>query len=197
MDSQIDASNITVSAAYGQVTLKGAVEALWQKYRAEDIASGVRGVVGVANEIAVVPKEDVLDEEIARDIVDAINRNANVDADKVDVRVEDGYVTLTGTVQDWVAHEAAYEAAVGTLGVKGVTDELSVETTVKPPYTDSEIAQAVRDQLVWDNQVDASRIAVQARQGLVTLTGTVPSYSEKLAAESDALLVKGVVSVTD
>jgi hyperosmotically inducible protein len=195
VDSQIDASRITVSATYGQVTLGGTVDALWQKYRAEDIASGVRGVAGVNDEIAVVPNADILDQEIAQDILDAINRNANVDVDRVDVRVDDGYVTLTGTVRDRVAREAAYQAAVGTLGVKGVTDELAVETTVKPLYSDSEIAKSVRDQLAWDNQVDATHVAVEATSGQVTLTGTVPSYSAKLAAESDALLIKGVVSV--
>jgi osmotically-inducible protein OsmY len=195
VDAEVDASEITVDVRNGHVTLKGTVEAVWQKFRAEEIASGVNGVLGVTNEIAVVPSEDVLDEVIAQDIVDAIDRNINVDVDNVDVRVEDGHVTLSGTVEDWVARDAAYEAAINTLGVKGVDDELVVETQVEPLYTDVEIAQAVRDQLIWDNQVDASDITVEVRDGRVTLSGTVATYSAKLAAEGDALMIEGVVSV--
>ena len=62
IDSQVDSSEITVSSSDGQVTLEGTVAALWQKLRAEEIASVVKGVLGVTNEIAVVPTEDVLDE---------------------------------------------------------------------------------------------------------------------------------------
>jgi hyperosmotically inducible protein len=195
LDAQIHASEITVSAAAGQITLEGTVEALWQKFRAEQIASDVKGVLGVTNEIAVVPAEDVQDEVIAADIVDAIDRNVNVDVDNVDVTVEDGFVTLSGTVKDWTAREAAYDAAANTLGVKGVTDRMLVETGVRPPYTDAEIAQSVRDQLGWDNQVDASDITVKVHDGRVTLSGAVSSYSAKLAAREDALMIKGVVSV--
>jgi len=195
VDSQVDSSEITVTSVDGQVTLGGTVEALWQKLRAEEIASGVTGVLGVTNEIAVVPTEDVLDEVIAQDVVEAIDRNANVDVDSVDVTVDYGYVTLTGTVSDWVARDAAYQAAINTLGVKGVSEQLIVESGIEPMYTDSEIAMAVRDQLGWDDQVDAAGVTVEVVDGEVTLMGTVSSYSAKLAAESDALMIEGVVSV--
>lgn len=195
VDSQLDAADITVSSAGGLVTLGGKVQALWQKYRAEDIASGVNGVLGIINEIAVVPGEDIKDEVIAQDIIRAIERNSNVDVNSVNVTVNDGYVTLTGTVDDRTAREAAYQVAIHTLGVKGVTNELFVETGIEPLYTDSEIAQAVRDQLLWDNQVDASKVIVDVHDGRVTLSGTVPTYSAKLAAESDTLMTKGVVSL--
>jgi osmotically-inducible protein OsmY len=195
VDSEVDSSKITVTSVDGHVTLGGTVAALWQKLRAAEIASGVKGVLGVSNEIAVVPTEDVLDDVIAQDVVDAIDRNANVDADKVNVTVDDGYVTLTGTVSDWVARDAAYQAAVNTLGVKGVSEQLTVESDIQPLHKDSEIAKAVRDQLEWDNRVDATDVSVQVIDGNVTLKGTVSSYSAKLAAESNALMIEGVVSV--
>jgi osmotically-inducible protein OsmY len=195
VDSQIDGSAITVSATHGQVTLSGTVKALWQKVRAEEVASGVSGVLGVTNEIAVVPTRDVVDEVIARDIEQAIARNSNADVDNVDVTVENGNVTLAGTVADWVARDAVYQAAINTMGVKDVTDRLIVESGVGPLPTDDQIGRSIRDQLRWDNQVDATDVTVEVVGGQVILIGTVPSYSAKLAAKSDALMIRGVVSV--
>jgi osmotically-inducible protein OsmY len=53
----------------------------------------------------------------------------------------------------------------------------------------------VRDQLAWDPQVDPTRIVVSAKDGAVTLTGSVPSYYELTRAVEDVRLVGGVTQV--
>jgi len=58
--------------------------------------------------------------------------------------------------------------------------------------TDLRIRQDVLDELDWEPRVDAAHIGVSAREGVVTLTGHVESYIEKLAAERAARRVKGV-----
>jgi osmotically-inducible protein OsmY len=74
----------------------------------------------------VVPTGDIIDETIGREIVDALERNANVDVDMVDVKVENGTVTLAGMVPNWRARRSAYEAALFTRGVINIRDNLVV-----------------------------------------------------------------------
>ncbi len=118
--------DIEVDVDVGLVTLSGTVPTLWQKSRAEELATEVVGVVGIENQLAVVPTEDILDETIAENIIHTIDRKAAVDVADVNVRVRDGVVTLSGTVPSKVAHDAAYEAALFTYGVTEIEDRLTV-----------------------------------------------------------------------
>lgn len=60
---------------------------------------------------------------------------------------------------------------------------------------DLKLQRDVSEELEWDPAVDAAHIGVSARDGVVTLTGHVPSFSEKLGAERAARRVKGVKAV--
>jgi osmotically-inducible protein OsmY len=197
--SEIDAQDISVTALGGVVTLEGTVDAYWKKLKAEDLAAGVAGVTGVSNELAVVPTGDVVDQTIADDVTRAVDRRLVVEAGNVDVRVHNGIVTLSGVVDSWQAHDAAYDAAVSTLGVQGVVDELLVEAPTPPPgkqpLTDDEIRKDVVEQLLRDTRIDATDVTVAVDDGVVTLTGTVPTYLSRLAAADAARLIPGVLSV--
>jgi osmotically-inducible protein OsmY len=57
---------------------------------------------------------------------------------------------------------------------------------------DLQLQRDVIDELEWEPSVNAEHIGVAARNGVVTLTGHVESFAEKLAAENAALRVKGV-----
>jgi osmotically-inducible protein OsmY len=70
-------------------------------------------------------------------------------------------------------------------------------TTASITGTDVRVRGAVVRQLDWDPEVDASAIGVSAGDGVVTLTGFVNSYAEKLAAERVAKLVRGVRGVAN
>jgi osmotically-inducible protein OsmY len=63
--------------------------------------------------------------------------------------------------------------------------------------SDSEIKKMVEDELRWDPDIDATDIAVTAKNGVVTLAGFVPSYIQKFEAEKDAKRVQGVVGVAN
>jgi osmotically-inducible protein OsmY len=118
--------SIDVRVDNGKVILEGTVNAVWKKIKAEDIVSNVDGVLSIINKIAVIPTGDLIDENIAKDIIAAIDRNVSLDVEDVNVEVERGRVTLTGTVPSLIAHRAAYEAAVYTYGVVGVDNSLLV-----------------------------------------------------------------------
>ncbi len=111
----------------GIVTLKGTVDAYWKKITAETEAQTVPGVINVINKIAIAPREDYVDEEVAKDIVDAMSRKATVPARDVNVTVKDGKVNLTGTVPNWTAFYEAERAAERTLGVIDIDNNLRIE----------------------------------------------------------------------
>lgn len=128
--SDVDGSNIKVSAHEGVVTLTGSVPLHWQKSRAEDIALALKNVYEVRNLLAVVPAGDLPDQVIAEAIEGALARNRQIDPSDVDIQVENGRVRLEGTVPSWSAHAAVYQAARYTPGVREVDDHLVVPRTV-------------------------------------------------------------------
>lgn len=124
--SDVEAYKIDVTVDNGWVTLEGTVDAFWEKISAEEEALEIHGVLGVSNNIAVVPTEDYVDEAIAEDIVDALERNVNVTADDIDVSVENGTAILKGFVKTVSAKKAAHETALYTPGVTDVDNQIVI-----------------------------------------------------------------------
>lgn len=124
-DPDVDSTKIDISVSAGVVTLEGDVDSYWKISRAEDNAN-LLGVVAVKNKLAVVPEEDILDEDIAEDIVNALTRNYLTDIDDITVKVEDGSVTLTGSVTSWTAFRSAEDTAFFTAGVREVDNQLQI-----------------------------------------------------------------------
>ncbi len=129
----LDMSDIRVSVGIGIVTLEGSVDEYWKKYEAERLVSRARGVIDVINEITVVPTMSIADRAIADDVRSALERNFNVDIEDVTIEVEDGVVTLSGTVPNWTARRAARTAAELTRGVVDVIDQLTIRTASAIP----------------------------------------------------------------
>ena len=124
----IDSSSMTVTVAGGVITLEGTVDAHWKKAYAESRVSGLRGVMGVENKLAVVPTGDLADELVAEDIVGALDRDSLVNADCVTVAVNGGIARLSGEVPSWVSRDAAEEDASYTAGVVDVQNDLQIAT---------------------------------------------------------------------
>lgn len=133
-DTDIDADKIDVSVMGGLLTLRGTVDAYWKKFQVEDISYGITGVIDIINELAVVPTKKPQDEEIARSIENALERNTFVEAEDVNVVVEDGRVTLTGFVPNWGAWRAAHNVATYTKGVIKVVDGLAIRYLEEAEY---------------------------------------------------------------
>lgn len=123
----IDASRLDISVDSGLVTLEGSADSFWQKRRAEELVYELTGVMGVRNNIMVVPTENVVDEAIAQDVISALDRNYNVEIDEIDVQVSNGVVTLKGTVPNWIQYYAAEDTANYTRGVISVINEMAVQ----------------------------------------------------------------------
>jgi osmotically-inducible protein OsmY len=63
--------------------------------------------------------------------------------------------------------------------------------------SDSDIRKDVEDELGWDPDIDTTDIAISVKNGVVTLAGFVPSYSQKFQAEKDVKRIAGVVGVAN
>jgi len=198
LSEDVDVGDITVqTTSDGTVTLSGSVDSYWKKVRAEEIASGVKGVSVVINNIEVSTGESVTDQMVQADIASSLERNADVDRENVTIEVDDGEVTLSGTVDSWMAYTEAEEAARYTVGVEAVTNNLQIEPPAGTEAGRAEIRSDVRNQLEWDYRVDQNDVNVAVDEGVVTLSGTVENFSAKEAAEADAWSVTGVIDVVN
>ena len=132
-DPDLEKSDIRVSVKNGTVMLEGSVDAYWKKWEAEYTTCNVRGVCDIVNKVTVVPTMQISDKIIAEDVRAAIERNRSVDIEDVDIRIDDGVVTLSGTVPIWDARRAAVNAAKFTKGVIDVRDDLTVQRMTSVP----------------------------------------------------------------
>jgi osmotically-inducible protein OsmY len=122
----INLLDMDVEVNAGTVVLRGTVETYWKKLYAENLIEPEPGVVFIENHLAVVPTENVIDQEIANDIIRSIEAKANVNAENVDVKVTNGNVMLTGMVSNWSARCSVFESALYTAGVVDVDNQLAV-----------------------------------------------------------------------
>lgn len=121
----IDSADITPVVNKGWITLKGSAGSYWQKTLAEQVVSGLSGVLGVTNELAVVPSKGLADQSIASAILSGLERNAYVDPESVNVEVQSGTVMLSGAVSSLSAYRAAQDVAEHTVGVVNVINNLA------------------------------------------------------------------------
>jgi osmotically-inducible protein OsmY len=112
----------------GYVTLTGSVDWLLQKQEAEKGVRHVRGVRGVFNHVEVKPR--ATEKDIRHRIVEALHRNADVDARHVNITIEQNVATLTGRVGSFVQFEAAGRAAASAPGITRVHNRLQIRATL-------------------------------------------------------------------
>ncbi len=192
-DMRVRPNEIGVVVKDGVVTLTGWVDSYLKKLAAEEAAHRVPGVKAVANDIEVrLPgSAERTDADLAAAVLNALKWDAAIPADKLDVTVSRGWVTLKGEI-DYAFQKRDAERAVERLaGVKGVTNLI----VVKPRVAPGDLKQQIEKALVRNAETDAQRITVEVQGSKVILRGTVRSYVEKKAAEEAAWSAPGITEV--
>jgi osmotically-inducible protein OsmY len=137
------------------------------------------------------------DTQIHHDVLEELKWDSRVDETEVGVEVDNGVVTLTGTVSSWAKRVAAQEAARRVIGVLDVANDIGVKVPGGLTRTDTEIAQAVRHALAWDVLVPDDKISSMVSDGWVTLDGTVERWSQRDDAERAVRNLTGVKNVVN
>ena len=124
LDSMVP-STIDAKADNGKVTLSGTANWRFQRDEAESVASNIRGVISIENDVDLVPPAPSA-HDVESSIENAMERNAKLDAESVKVKSENGTITLSGTVSSWADHDQAVDAAWAAPGVTRVKDHIAV-----------------------------------------------------------------------
>ena len=194
-DPAINASGIGVMVRDGVVTLTGKLDNFSQKHALEQAVQRVAGVRGIALELDIqLSAEDRRsDSDLAQTAATALRLNSLVPEGLVKVKVESGWVKLTGEV-DWSYQRARAEQCVRQLtGVRGLDNQITIKPRASGKNIQSEITAALTRQAMRE----ARHISVEVEGGVVTLRGKVHSLAEREAAVGAAFSAPGVSRVVD
>lgn len=189
------APQIGVSVKDDVVTLTGVVEQYAQKLAAERAAQRVKGVKVVAVDIelkADVPAEMRTDAQIGEAIRNALAWHSAVNQDLIEIKVDNGWVELEGTVSWDYERKAAERAVEPILGVKGVINKIKIKAKSVDP---KEIQKKISAAFHRHASVDVENISIAVNGNEVILKGKVRSWAEREDAEDVAWAMPGVTDV--
>jgi osmotically-inducible protein OsmY len=192
-EPSVTAGHIGVTAKAGVVTLSGHVESYLQKRAAERVVRRVKGVKAVVEEIEVrLPSAaSHADDEIAAAAVQRIAWDSSLPRHAIAIKVEKGWVTLSGEVGWHYQYEAAEDDIHSLQGVVGVTNRITLKPRVNVQNLSDDIMSAMGRSWLFDKET----VHVRAEDGKVTLTGTVPTLSDRDLATKTAWAASGTTEV--
>lgn len=186
----LHAAEIGVIVHDGIVTLTGTVESYAKKMEAEKAAKNVAGVKAVVDDIEVKLEKGSIksDTDVADEVVRALKENWSVPDSNIKVTVDNGWVTMEGILHWNFQREAAKNAVRYLTGVRGVINNLKIQSEVEDQIEQKKIEAALRRN--W--AIDSDKIHVRAHGTTITLSGIVTSLFQKEEAERIAYKTPGV-----
>jgi hyperosmotically inducible protein len=221
LNEHLNPFDIGVDVDGDTVTLSGVVDSPAERDLAVRLARELSGIDNVDDRLQVVPPGEAAPvvNPLYR-IVDEANTTARVklqllwrepvDGLRVDVTTSGDHLILTGTVRAQETKRLAEQIARRTTGVAEVENRLTVDpdvgigdevgaamTSAAEGLTDAWLTARVAASLRFDRTVDAERIDVSTEDGVVTLSGQVPTPADKAEAAAVAAAIDGVKRVQD
>lgn len=176
------APEIGVAARDGVITLSGIVGTYSKKLAAERAAQRVKGVkvVAVDIEVHISDEPGVSDTELATTIRNALVWNSNVDEDKIEVKVDNGWVYLDGLV-NWKFEKVVAETMIeGLAGIRGITNNIRIKSKEIDQH---DLKRRIAAAFHRNATVDSKEIKIEVNGSKLTLRGVVQSWLEKEEAE--------------
>lgn len=218
LNRHLNPFKLSIDVKDGRATLSGRVESGVQKDLAEQVALSVEGIDSVDNRIEVDPAiaegnppglvQRLEDATLAATVKSKLLWNSNTRGLDIQVRSENGAITLSGNAQTSAAKELAGQLAENTEGVSQVFNHLSISTAdssssevktaveeARENISDGWITSKVKASLLYSRNLDGLNIEVNTQEGLVTLRGKVLSNAEKRLAMDIARNIRGVRGV--
>jgi hyperosmotically inducible periplasmic protein len=194
-------SGVQASAEDGVVNLSGEVPLLIDKLDADKHAHGIDHVLGVRNDIQV--KGGVSDQQLQSGLANRLRYDRigyGVIFNSLTLGVQNGVVTVGGSVHDYPSRDSALAIVETTPGVRGVVDNIQVQPVSN--FDDElriRLARAIYGQPAMQKYAidPQAPIRIVVNNGHVTLSGVVDSAMDKQIAETQAKSVPGVFSVDD
>ena len=194
-EPSVNAAHIGVAVESGVVTLSGHVGSYAEKIATERVVQRLKGVRAIAQEIEVRYPESkkTADDEIAKRALHIISWDTTVPDDRVKIKVQNGWITLSGEVEWHYQRTAAEEAVRKLSGVVGVSNLVGV----RPRVDGSDVKIRIEEALRRNAEIEAEGVRVAVSGATVTLEGTVASWRERSVAEQAAWAIPGVGVVED
>ena len=198
--------DIKIESKDGAVTLTGSVSEESHKSLAQDTVAGLPGVKSVDNKLEVkgAPPAANSDAWLSTKVKLTLLFHRSVSAEKTEVDVKDGIVTLRGEATSEAQKELTTEYVKDIEGVKDVKNDMTVSKTgEKTPQTmgekidDASITAQVKMALLFHRATSALKTSVTTKRGVVTVSGKARNTAEKDLVDKLVSDIKGVKSVNN
>ena len=136
-------------------------------------------------------------EELQKDVQDAIKWEPLLNAAEIGVTAKDGVITLSGIVSSYAKKMEAEGAAKSVAGVKAVVEKIIIDFGETVTIDDNKIADEILNAFKWNWDIPNNTLKVKVEDGWVTLEGVLEWNYQKEAARHSAskqLGVRGVVN---
>ena len=181
----------------GVVTLNGHTDSYMGKREAVRSIKRIAGVKAIADEIELKMPGSVshTDEDIAIAVAHHLEWSSGVPTGTVTATVRKGWITLEGEVEWQYMKNAAESVVHHLMGVKGVSNMISLNPKSTPTPTPTGVKSSIRSAFERSALLDANKIEVETSGSEVTLRGNVRNYDERDEAERVAWASPGISSV--
>jgi osmotically-inducible protein OsmY len=136
-------------------------------------------------------------EDLQKDVQEAIKWEPMLHAAEIGVTVKDGVVTLTGIVDGYAKKLEAENATKNVAGVKAVVEKIEIKHNGTHRKDDSQLANEILNAFQYHWEIPNDTMKVKVEQSWVTLDGEVEWYYQKEAATNAVKNLVGVRGVSD
>jgi len=194
-DPILQAAEIGVIVKQGVVTLVGSVKNYAEKIAAENAAKRVKEVNAVVMDVNIRMANECrrTDKGLTKAPLNALKWSSFVPEDRIKLKIENGWITISGEVEWQFQKESATSAVEHLVGVRGVSNFIKV----RPVLITILVKDVIKKALERSADIDADKIDIKLSGGKILLTGKVRSWGQRKEVERAVWATPGVIDVND